>query len=386
MSVEQDCGEAMVGKTYRLLQTEVVGNSAAKKDETQTTETTGLTATCSADRQHLFVACSDFNVSVYSLEHFDTGPFCRLTGHEDRIQGIKTCPSTLDGFIVYTASEDGKAFVYDLRKGTSPVLMYQGSKAIGAGQRQKKGDAMGLTCLDVGFNGAVFCVGTDSYVDQETGDELSSILFFDTRSTGLLGHYSESHTGTMSTVQFSNFRGSEVISSSMDGLICQFDISQPKEEDSLVSVINMDEPIEKVAYFGPGSQCVSAIAASGNFAMYQLAQAEQMCFHEYQVFNPTQQANASEDPWRNFKPITSYYYESPVSQRLFLFCGDNTGALNAKEAFLTSVTDVAQFQQHEQSHKELVNDVVVLATDDQTGVPSTVVSIGGDSRVNIWKL
>lgn len=106
-----------------------------------------------------------------------------------------------------------------------------------------------LTSLALGLQGSLLAVGTEN-------EDKSQVEFYDIRSSRLLGQFRDAHTDAVTQLAFNQLRPAELLTGSLDGLICCFDVSKAGEEEALQGVINAEASIQRMGYFGPHEECV----------------------------------------------------------------------------------------------------------------------------------
>ena len=82
-------------------------------------------------------------------------------------------------------------------------------------------------------------------------DEDSFLLFWDVRSTKLLGAYWESHSDDITTVKFSPVNGTRLATGSTDGLLNVFNLVATTEDDALEYSFNTESSVvcSKIIFF-----------------------------------------------------------------------------------------------------------------------------------------
>ena len=94
-----------------------------------------------------------------------------------------------------------------------------------------------ILSFDINQNDLVLCGGT------ELVDEDSYLLFWDVRSTKLLGAYWESHSDDITTVKFSPVNGTYLATGSTDGLLNVFNLVATTEDDALEYSFNTESSV-----------------------------------------------------------------------------------------------------------------------------------------------
>lgn len=230
----------------------------------------------SVDKSNLFVALDDYSIEAFDISRLERGKMLSIKQNSKRITGLKTCPSTPDGYILYATSEDGSCNVYDLRAGISPLLNY-------TAENQRK---LELTSLDVGFSGNILCLGTDVIKDKIDGNH-SRLIFYDTRTRKSLACLQNVHTDTITSVTFNNLDNRQVLSSSQDGLCCISDISQNNDDDSLHTVVNLTDPLESSVFYGAKNESILSLSSSNNIYVHDIDTVKEQAIVVPPLFNDT---------------------------------------------------------------------------------------------------
>jgi WD40 repeat protein len=118
----------------------------------------------------------------------------------------------------------------------------------------------------VGYGGTLAAVGSAK----------SKIHFFDLRAIGKddrrIGCYVDAHTDEVTKVRFQACFGihdsSLLVSASEDGLACIHDTRQTTEENALVSVMNLMNPIREVGFFGPSGEGLFCLTGSETMSVW----------------------------------------------------------------------------------------------------------------------
>ena len=223
---------------------------------TSTAEAAALECLLSHDEAALFCSTSDMAIQVYDAKN-GLSLTSTLKGHADRIRGLAVDdhnPSRL-----YSCSEDGSACAWDVRTQGRPVSCYRNEKGKIKGWfrymrlvRQRLtllASIVPLTSLASGLNGNLLAVGTEN-------EDKSLVEFYDVRSNRLLGQFKDSHTDAVTQLVFNRERQGELLTASLDGLVCCFDVSKSGEEEALQGVINAEASVQRIGYFGPSEECM----------------------------------------------------------------------------------------------------------------------------------
>lgn len=200
-----------------------------------------LCGQCST-QPNIVAALSDYTCAVYDIAHLKKT--LAIKEHDGPITGVKF---SHDNNLVYSSSLDGTIKVFDLR---SNACIKEFKDDLVEPTKLKP-----LNCFDISNDENFICAGT------EVIDADAFILFWDLRSTKLLGGYWESHTEAITQVKFHPKEESTLATGSIDGLINIFDISKETEDDAFVNCLNTEASVEKLEWFlkcgNDGMACIT---------------------------------------------------------------------------------------------------------------------------------
>ncbi len=94
-----------------------------------------------------------------------------------------------------------------------------------------------LLSFDVSLGDQLLSAGT------ELVKEDSYLLFWDLRSTKLLGGFWESHSDDVTAVEFHGTQTHSIASGSTDGLLNVYNLLQPSEDDALLYSFNTESSV-----------------------------------------------------------------------------------------------------------------------------------------------
>ncbi|XP_055948600.1 WD repeat-containing protein 89-like [Argiope bruennichi] len=195
-------------------------------------------------------------LSTNEILYFDVMTQAKSTtykGHEKSVTGIKFSQETPSTF--YSSSVDGSVLVWDSRSGASPVQTFSDDS---------DGPAKPLTCFDLNSDEAYVCAGTE-LIRQD-----SFLLFWDRRTGMNVGGYWNSHTDEISHVQFHSSCNYGLASSSVDGLINIYDLTQNNEDEALTNTLNTETSVNKFTW-GPDDH-ISCITGTEEYQFWSAAQ------------------------------------------------------------------------------------------------------------------
>ncbi|XP_018909071.2 WD repeat-containing protein 89 isoform X1 [Bemisia tabaci] len=156
-----------------------------------------------------------------------------LNDHDKAVSNVRI--SSQNTNLVFSGSLDGTIKLWDLRRS---------SKCVKTFQDDTRGDdkLKPITSFDINCDNRVLCAGTE-LVD---GDAF--LLFWDIRTTNLLGGYWESHTDDVTQICFHPSQTNVLVSGSSDGLINVFDINETNESAALQNCLNTQSCVEKLSW------------------------------------------------------------------------------------------------------------------------------------------
>ncbi|KAI8984124.1 WD40-repeat-containing domain protein [Mycotypha africana] len=246
-----------------------------------------------ANSQYAITSASDRTVRLYNLNTLQLSH--KFQAHEEKISQIK-----LKGdHHLFTASEDRTLKRWDLRLGgNAPVQTFNYK--------------LPLTAFDINHNDTMAILGTEFSYDTQSAD----LAFFDTRNTLLLHTFTESHGDDITEIQCHPSLPNQFLSSSTDGLVNNYDVSEFDEEENMISVINPGSSVNKTGYFGPNAEYLYCLTHIETFSLHT-TEGDVICdFGDIRNI-PTTQVDYAID--------CSY---DPISHRFYLITGSNSGMVD----------------------------------------------------------
>ncbi|KAG0224413.1 WD repeat-containing protein 89 [Actinomortierella wolfii] len=306
-----------------------------------------------ANQSNLIVSASSHEIKLYNPSTLAINRVLKF--HTDAISQIKAHG---DNFI-FSSSKDGHVALWDLRTEGAPVQTYSSA-------RRDPLLSFDLNCAE-----QVLAAGTE--LNEEMYE--AYIHFFDTRMASatnsannpVVKTFNESHSDDVTQIKFHPTNPMRLMSGSVDGLVCQMDISQ-EEDDAMEVVANTEASIHKIGYFGPQAEYIYALSHMETLSLWMSDQADMI--HNFGdvrgVSNPALGLTLD-------YMIDCQY--DPVTQRLFLLAGSNEGNIN----ILHVNSDSLQLCQVLQGcHTEIVRGI---AWHPQRGI---MYSGGEDARLGLW--
>lgn len=84
--------------------------------------------------------------------------------------------------------------------------------------------------------------------------------------------FQESHTEDVTQVKFHPFNKNTLFSASQDGLVCLFDISLQTEDDAFQSTLNVNQPINKIGFFGKQAEFLYSLTSGEQMQVWSLTE------------------------------------------------------------------------------------------------------------------
>ncbi|KAF9187254.1 WD repeat-containing protein 89 [Haplosporangium sp. Z 767] len=300
-----------------------------------------------ANSSNLIVSASDHQIKLYNPTTFAVQNVLKY--HTDTITKIKAHGENF----VMSSSMDGSVAVWDIRTSGNAVQVF------------KTPDKAGLWSFDINAPETIIAAGTE-LVDG--GD--ASIHFFDARSntSAVIKTYGESHSEDISNIMFHPTNPARLMSGSVDGLICQFDLTDFDEDEGLMVVANTKSSIHKIGYFGPNSEYIYCLSHMETLSLWNSDDPE--LIHQFGDIRGV----SKPDMGLTLDYAIDCQYE-PESGRLYLVSGSNEGNIN----ILHVKADSLQLcQVMNGGHSEIVRSTY---WDMKRGI---LYSGGEDAKLNLW--
>ena len=230
----------------------------------------------------------------------------------ERVTGVTCMPPnaaiTADvGAIVWSCSENGIIAAWDVMRSPGSVASF------GETRRAPFG------CISVGLGGTLIAAGTDE------GSE-SRIMFWDVRRLQEpLTIFDESHSDSITQLCFSPNGSTSMISGSVDGLVCAFDLSKPSESAALQSVMKPNSVCSHIGYFGANYEGIYATTRTETLSIFELESSETISAYDYDLVKGT---GCRETLQELSKMEINYLIDcswQPRLQKLILLAGNDEG-------------------------------------------------------------
>lgn len=186
---------------------------------------------------------SDYSMMLVDLETMK--PVVHIPeAHKKRINGIFIGDNNC-----YSCSNDGLVKVWDL-KARNPLMT--------------KYKAQG--------NNEVYSVAQTKHVLG--GGSKGEIYFWDLRNGKPLMTFNETHPDDVSSIEFFKTKSSLLLSASVDGMLCLFDLKQENEEEAAETVMVLEQPINVARFFEGDTSAAYALTTAQTIVIVSLAEAK----------------------------------------------------------------------------------------------------------------
>ncbi|KAF9213622.1 WD repeat-containing protein 89 [Podila verticillata] len=299
-----------------------------------------------ANSNNLIVSASTNEIKLYNpatlaiknVLKFHTEPITQVKVHGEHL--------------LMSSSKDGRVAVWDLRTDAGPVQVFTTPAK----------DP--LLAFDINSSENVIAAGTE-LIEYD-----ANIHFFDARSHNatVIKTYSESHSDDITNVKFHPTNPARLMTASVDGLICQFDLQDMDEDEGLLVVANTGSSVNRVGYFGPNSEYIYCLSHMETLSLWSAEDAD--IIHQFGDIRGV--TNSSLGLTLDYGIDCQY---EPETGRLYLLSGSNEGQIN----ILHVTANTLQLCQVLQGgHSEIVRSAY---WDSKRGI---LYSGGEDAKLGLW--
>ncbi|XP_072169715.1 WD repeat-containing protein 89-like [Diadema setosum] len=293
------------------------------------------------------LACSNHSIKLVGKETMTSAG--ELKGHSGPLSGVKFAHR--NPFTVFSSSKDGTVRCWDTRmkRNKAPQVFtgYEGNS---------------FTSFDINCSDDILSAGTEAVEND------AYLMFWDRRSTNLLGTYKECHSDDITQVKFHPTKSSSLATGSTDGLVCVFDTSQNNEEDALVTTLNSDSSVSRIGWCGTNSEYLYCLTHTDTILIFDAVESS-----EITRFGAIRES-LKEDCCQVDYLVDCFYHSSLKS--LIVLGGTNSGDTH----LLTVGRDRLHFVHPLKGiHKGVVR---CLHWDNQT---ETLITGGEDGVVSSWQ-
>ncbi|CAG8581361.1 1484_t:CDS:2 [Funneliformis mosseae] len=272
------------------------------------------------------VSDSSHELKSYNYKNQELEFNGKLSFHNDSITNLQIHKNHL----LISSSKDGRIAIWDLRASNQDP-----SQIILAKNREP------LLSFDINISDTLLAAGTE-LVDND-----AKVLFWDLRnSSSLHAEFVKSHNDDITQVKFHLTSPSQLITGSLDGLICNFDLKNFNEDEGLVGVINSRSSINRTGYFGPNAEYIYCLTHNETFSLWDASEADSLCdFGDIRQFSIPNLAQIDYAIDCRFEFSTN---------RLYLFTGSNTGNISMIHV---SANELQLCHSFNDAHSEIVRSV-----------------------------
>jgi len=198
-----------------------------------------LNVDTNCDSSKYLAAFSNRQVNVYG-ENLTTVANIRVP-HEKAV--TKCAFSKSDPNLLLTSSVDCTVKVWDLRAPEKATRVMEDTSDKSKHEGPPKQAGKPILDFDTSADSRLICAGT-----EKVGED-AFLLFWDLRAGSMMGGYWEAHDDDVTCVKFHPTKSDSLASGSTDGLVNIFDLSEPKEEDALVTCHNTEDSVSSLHWF-----------------------------------------------------------------------------------------------------------------------------------------
>ncbi|KAG0236537.1 WD40-repeat-containing domain protein [Mortierella sp. GBAus27b] len=298
-----------------------------------------------ANSSSLIVSASNHEIKLYNPANLAIKGVLKF--HTDSITQIKAHGE----HILMSSSKDGTVAAWDLRTGDQPVQIFSSPSRVP------------LLSFDINSSEQLIAAGTEM-VEVD-----ASIVFFDARNPStVIKTYSESHSDDITNIKFHPTNPARLMTGSVDGLICQFDLTDMDEDEGLLVVSNTGSSINRIGYFGPNSEYIYCLSHMETLSLWSSEDAD--AIHQFGDIRGV--SNPAMGLALDYGIDCQYEAESG---RLYLISGSNEGNIN----ILHVKADSLQLcQVLSGGHNEIVRSTY---WDSKRGI---LFSGGEDAKLGLW--
>jgi WD40 repeat protein len=262
------------------------------------------------------------------------------------------------GLNIFASSSNSHVYAWDLRTAQTTLMPTQIFTL--------EGEIAELADVDVGLNGTLVCSCTANEYN-------SRIVFWDVRNPSKeLGSYGESHSDSLTRVRFADPFGSRLISGGSDGVVCQFDVTQPNETAALRATLNAEASVAKLGCFGPNADGLWCTTSAESVSFFDLPSCTRISHYD----NEPLSSQPNLRTMLEIDYIVDVLYE-PLRQKLVFLGGKEDGSA---KGFLVDLDGFKLLGPMDGGHGEIIRCADSLATH----LGWTILTGGEDGRMTIW--
>jgi len=196
-------------------------------------------------KEHSILASALSDCSILCLDLNTMKSVCHIPdAHAKRINEVFWNENWL-----YTCSNDGSIKVWDVRS-NNPLV----------------GQCRGPSMQEF------YSVSQVKHIVTGGGDP--DIHFWDLRKFKLLNTFNETHSDEVTSLRFLQSKPSILMSSSLDGMVCLFDLSKESEEEATDTVVRLEQPVNSCKFLGDNFNTAFAQTTVQTIALLSLENAK----------------------------------------------------------------------------------------------------------------
>jgi WD40 repeat protein len=218
IDLSKELGSAVTGKVYPMVLEMIEGNTMA------------------------LASLSDSSMVLLDVEKLK--PIVHVPGaHNKRINGLWIGEDNC-----YSCSNDGFVKIWDLKE-KDPLV--------------KKFKAKG--------NDELYSISQAKHILGSGSG--GNIYFWDLRNGSALTNFDQTHPDDVTSLEFFKPKPSLLLSASVDGMVCLFDLKQENEEDSAESVLVAEQPVNTCRFFEGDYSAAFALTTTSSIIIMSLEEA-----------------------------------------------------------------------------------------------------------------
>mmetsp|Transcript_38015 Transcript_38015/g.63094 ORF Transcript_38015/g.63094 Transcript_38015/m.63094 type:complete len:384 (+) Transcript_38015:24-1175(+) len=311
------------------------------------------------------IAAATSNFQVHAVTTENLRSMARFVGHTAAVREVHCSKQPT---IIVSCSLDGSVKVWDTRQA-----------------------ALTSNIQDTTENDEIFSCSMSESENSIATSMVEKVKVWDLRNpSSPFRVYTESFSedATVTKVRFS--AKDRLITGSEDGLVCILDTSIADEDDALISVINTEQPIRDLGFFGDANEYVWTVTNIETLALVDLGKEEMIStfdsVRETLSEEPTKRSRSSDDsaldslkrPRPQIDYVLGCHYDAS-SQRLFCLAGSSEGIVvighvNKREIQLCTTL--------KKGHTDIVRSFSWHAK--RVGSEQMIVTGGEDGRLVVW--
>eukprot|EP00947_MAST-08B_sp_MAST-8B-sp1_P004641 g4641.t1 len=87
---------------------------------------------------------------------------------------------------------------------------------------------------------------------------------------GMVGEYTQCHTDAVTQLQFHPTQATHLVTGSLDGLACLFDVAVRGEDDALQGVMNVESSVNQIGFAGAGADQIFCLTSTETLQIWEL--------------------------------------------------------------------------------------------------------------------